>query len=90
MSCVQREHGVTVGTHTVNGINVGLSRRELGVSLICLETALPVKFAAAVRETLERVPEVPPGYEDQEQRLQRVAVMDANVESINSNIVARC
>lgn len=59
------------------------------MSLICLETALSAKFAAAIRETLEHVPEVPPGYEGQEQRLRRAAVMDADVESINSYIAAR-
>jgi threonine synthase len=87
---VHREYGLIVDTHTADGINVGLRYRERGVPLICLETALPAKFADAIREALGRDPEVPPGYEGLEQRPQRVTVMDADVESIKSYIAARC
>jgi threonine synthase len=59
------------------------------VPLICLETALPAKFAETIREALGRDPVVPPGYEGLESRLQRVAVMDPDGEAIKAFIMAR-
>jgi threonine synthase len=60
------------------------------VPLICLETALPAKFAATVREALGRDPEVPPGFEGLEGRPQRVDVLDPDVDAVKAYIAARC
>ena len=57
--------------------------------LICLETALPAKFAETIREALGRDPEVPPGFEGLESWPQRVAVMDPDVEAVKAFIAAR-
>ncbi len=70
-------------------MNVGLRHREPGVPLICLETALPAKFAETIREALGQDPAVPQGYEGLESRLQRVAVMDPDVEAVKTFIAAR-
>ncbi|TMH47499.1 MAG: threonine synthase [Betaproteobacteria bacterium] len=43
---VAERFGVIVDPHTADGIKVGLERRDPGVALICIETALPAKFAA--------------------------------------------
>ena len=86
---IDRDCGVTIDPHTADGVNVGLQHREPGVPLICLETALPAKFAETIREALGRDPVVPPGYEGLESRLQRVAVMDPDVEAIKAFIVSR-
>ncbi|HEX3171842.1 MAG TPA: threonine synthase, partial [Burkholderiales bacterium] len=74
---VYREHGQIIDTHTADGVKVGLENREQGVPLICLETALPVKFAAAITEALGRAPEAPPGLENLELLPQRFTVLDA-------------
>ena len=63
---VYRDTGVMIDTHTADGVKVGLEHREAGVPLVCLETALPAKFAATIREALGREPEAPPGFEDLE------------------------
>ncbi len=92
IACIRRIHeryGVTVDPHTADGINVGLRQREKDVPLICLETALPAKFADTIREALGRDPDVPPGYEGLENRLQRVAVMDPDVEAVKAFIAGR-
>jgi len=86
---LNRQYGVTIDPHTADGINVGLQHREPGVPLICLETALPAKFAETIREALGHDPEVPPGYQGLESRLQRVAVMDPDVEAVKSYIAGR-
>ena len=54
-------HDVVVDPHTADGIKVGLEHREAGVPLICIETALPAKFAATIREALGYEPKRPPG-----------------------------
>jgi len=79
---VYRDSGIIVDTHTADGLKVGLEHRESDVPLVCLETALPVKFAASIREALGREPEVPVGFEGLESRQQRVEVMDPNVEAV--------
>ena len=42
---VSTKYGVMIDPHTADGVKVGLEHREAGVPLICLETALPAKFA---------------------------------------------
>ena len=86
---VEKSYGVIIDPHTADGVNVGLAHREPGVPLICLETALPAKFAETIREALGRDPAVPPGYEGLESRLQRVAVMDPDVEAVKAFIAER-
>jgi threonine synthase len=83
-------YGVVIDTHTADGLKVGLAHRSPGVPLICLETALPAKFAATVREALGRDPEVPPGFEGLEGRPQRVDVLDPDVDAVKAYIAARC
>jgi len=86
---VRKRYGVTIDPHTADGVNVGNRHRETGVPLICLETALPAKFAETIREALGSDPEVPPGFEGLESRLQRVTVMDPDVEAVKAYIAAR-
>ena len=44
--------GVTVDTHTADGLKVAHEHLEAGVPMIVLETALPAKFAETIREAL--------------------------------------
>jgi threonine synthase len=83
---VHRRFGEIVDPHTADGIKVGLQYREPGVPLICLETALPVKFAATIREALGREPERPAGFEDLESKPQRVTVLDPDLEQVKAFI----
>ena len=53
------KHQTIVDPHTADGVKVGLEHREALVPLICLETALPVKFADTIRAALGREPERP-------------------------------
>jgi threonine synthase len=87
---VYREHDVMIDTHTADGIKVGLEHREAGVPLVCLETALPAKFAASVREAIGLDPDAPPGYEGLERLPQRVEVMKADTDAVKQFIVRHC
>jgi threonine synthase len=77
-----------VDTHTADGIKVGLEKREAGVPLICLETALPAKFEDTIIEALGRKPERPAGMEGMETLPQRCEVMDADVDTLKAFIAA--
>jgi len=79
---------VMIDTHTADGLKVGLEQREAGVPLICLETALPAKFEATIREALDRDPPRPAGLENIEALPQRFEVMDADAEQIKAFIAA--
>ena len=91
VATIRRSHekyGVTVDPHTADGVKVGLENREPGVPLICLETALPAKFAATIREALGREPARPGGLEDLERRPQRFEVIEPDPEAVKRYIAS--
>jgi threonine synthase len=61
---VARKFGVIVDPHTADGLKVGIAHRDPRVPMICLETALPAKFAATIREALGHDPSLPAAYAD--------------------------
>jgi len=63
-------------------VKVGLEYREPGVPLVCLETALPVKFAETIRKALGRDPERPAEFQGLEQKPQRFEVIAPDVEAL--------
>ncbi|HEU0186370.1 MAG TPA: threonine synthase [Gallionellaceae bacterium] len=88
ISKVWADYGVMIDTHTADGLKVGLEQRRPGLPLVCLETALPAKFAETIREALGREPERPAKLADIEQLPQRVEVMDADVAKLKAYISA--
>ena len=86
---VYKDYGVMIDTHTADGLKVGLEYRQAGVPLVCLETALPVKFAETIREALGREPDYPPGCENLESLPQRFEVMDADAGAVKAYIASR-
>ena len=83
---LDRRFGVVVDPHTADGIKAGLEHREPGIPLVCLETALPAKFDATIREALGRAPARPEAYADLESRPQRFEVIDADAEVVKAFI----
>ena len=77
---------VVVDPHTADGIHVGLARRDAAIPLICIETALPVKFAATIREALGRDPTRPAAYEGLESLPQHFAALSADAETVKTYI----
>ena len=86
---VEREYGVVIDPHTADGVKVGLEHRQRGEPLICLETALPVKFSAMIREALGREPERPAAFDGLESLPQRFDVLDPDVALVRRYIVQR-
>ena len=85
---VWERHGIEIDPHTADGIKVGLEHREPGVPLVCLETALPIKFEETLLEALGRRPSCPEAFRGIEQRPQRVAVMPPDANLVKSFIEA--
>ena len=81
-------YGVTVDPHTADGIGVAERYREPGVPMICLETALPAKFAETIREALGRDPARPKEFENLESLPQRFEVIEPDAEIVK-RIIAR-
>ena len=73
--------GVIVDPHTADGVHVGRRYREAGVPLVCIETALPAKFAATIHEALGREPDRPSAYTDLEARPQHSTEVPADADA---------
>jgi threonine synthase len=58
------------------------------VPLVCVETALPAKFAATIREAIGHDPDRPAVYADLESRPQRSTVLPPDLERVKEYIVA--
>jgi threonine synthase len=86
-TCQQR-YGRLVDPHTADGLKVALERRQAGVPMIVLETALPAKFAETLREATGQEPPRPAGLEGIEALPKRVTVIDNEVQAVRAFIDA--
>ncbi|MBI4905311.1 MAG: threonine synthase [Acidobacteria bacterium] len=78
-----------IDPHTADGLKVGMEYREEGVPLVCLETALPAKFAETIQEALGRAPVRPRKFEGIEQLPQRSVVLAPDAEVVKNFIRER-
>ena len=81
------QYGVIIDTHTADGLKVALDKRQPGVPMLVLETALPAKFAATIEEALGVVPPRPAALDDLESRPKRVTVLPVSVDQVKQFIV---
>src|SRR5665647_601526 len=81
------QYGVTIDTHTADGLKVALEYREPDVPMVVLETALPAKFEDAIVEALGQKPERPADLVGLEDLPQRFEVMATDVAAIKQFIV---
>jgi threonine synthase len=82
--------GVTIDTHTADGLKVAREHLTPGVPMIVLETALPIKFAESIVEALGHEPERPEKFEGIEQLPKRVTVMAADADAVKGFIARHC
>ncbi len=86
---VEKDFGITVDTHTADGIKVALEHWRADETMIVLETALPAKFNETIQEALGRDAERPTGFENIEALPQRFDVMKADVTQMKAFIAER-
>lgn len=85
----QSKYGVTIDTHTADGLKVAVEHRDATVPMVVLETALPAKFEDAIVEALGSVPERPAALNGLEALPQRFDVMDFDVAAIKTFITEK-
>jgi threonine synthase len=85
---VYAHHRVMLDPHTADGVHVGRGHRDAKVPLICIETALPVKFSETIHEALGCAPERPPVYDDLERRPQHYSVLRADADQVKAYIAS--
>jgi threonine synthase len=86
---VADRYGVVVDPHTADGLKVGLALRDPALPLICIETALPAKFNATIREALGRDAERPAAFVGLEARAQHVTLLPRDAARLKAFIAAR-
>jgi threonine synthase len=78
IAMVYERYKVIIDPHTADGVKVALQNRDHSVPMICLETALPVKFAETIVEAIGIQPPRPPAFDGIEARAQRLETIDAD------------
>jgi threonine synthase len=86
---VFQESGAMVDPHTADGIKVGVEKAAPGEPLICLETALPVKFSEVLVEALGREPGRPQAFDGLEARPQKVELIERDAEALKRYLAER-
>ena len=86
---VYEQDGQLIDPHTADGVKVARELRETGETVVCLETALAVKFEATIHEAVGdvAVPR-PAGLDGLESLPQRVEVV-ANDAELVKNIIEK-
>ena len=82
--------GQMIDTHTADGVKVAREHLQPGVTMIVLETALPIKFAATIVEALGQEPSRPAKFEGIEALPKRVKVMPADAGLVKAYIAEHC
>ena len=82
--------GTMIDTHTADGLKVARERREPGETVVVLETALPIKFAATIVEALGREPDRPAKFVGIEDLPKRVTELPADAAQVKQFIAAHC
>ncbi|MFA6465163.1 MAG: threonine synthase [Desulfurivibrionaceae bacterium] len=79
-----QQHGYVLDPHTAVGVKAGLAGREPGVPMICLATAHPAKFGAAVERAIGHEPELPASLAALAGKETRCEVMAAEVAAVQA------
>ena len=74
--------GTQIDTHTADGLKVAREHLQAGVPMVVMETALPAKFAATIREAIGRDPELPPALRELESLPRRCTVMPVDAAQV--------
>ncbi len=82
--------GMTIDTHTADGVKVAREHSQPGIPMLVLETALPIKFAETIVEALGHAPERPVKFLGIEELPKRVQIMPADVQQIKDYIARHC
>ena len=82
--------GFVIDPHTADGVSVGRRLRDADVPMVCMGTALPVKFEDTIKEALGFVPDRPKKFVGLERsaREDAFATIDVSAEELGNYIRA--
>jgi len=83
---VHDDYGITIDTHTADGVKVAREHMAPCVPMIVLETALAAKFNETILDALGTDAERPAGFENIEALPQRFVVMPPSVDAMKAYI----
>lgn len=83
-----KEHGYLLDPHTAVGVRAAQELRDPSRPVICLATAHPAKFGAAVTQAIGSEPPLPPALADLASRDSRCTVLDAEMGAIKDFVAA--
>jgi threonine synthase len=83
-----RQYGYLLDPHTAVGVKAALELRDPNRPVVCLATAHPAKFGAAVTLAIGREPALPPALADLESRESRCVVLDADIAMVKEFVAA--
>lgn len=89
LACIKsmwESRNLLIDPHTADGVNAAEAMQRPDEIVVCLETALPAKFAQTIEEAIGVVPEAPEGYEDLLTKPQRFIQMKDSVEAVKAYI----
>jgi threonine synthase len=87
---IDRDYATVIDTHTADGLVVAKNFEEVGIPMLCLETALPAKFSESIEEALGRPAPRPAAFEGIESLAQKFTLMPASLPLLKQFIVDRC
>lgn len=83
---VHSDYARLIDPHTADGVCVAQQQARRGVPMVCLETALPAKFADTMVEALGSEPPRPARFDGIEAKPRHVSVMDNNADALKAYI----
>ncbi|HEY3179105.1 MAG TPA: threonine synthase [Casimicrobiaceae bacterium] len=86
---IESRYGIIIDPHTADGVKVGRELRAGDLPLICVETALPAKFATTIKEALGREPARPRSFVGIESSPQHVTTLPPDAARIKAFIAER-
>jgi len=75
-----------IDPHTADGIFVARNNLKPDVPMICLETAMPIKFSQTVHDSIGKKPVMPEKFENIESKKQKIKKINCNVELLKKYI----
>ena len=85
---VHERYGEVIDPHTADALFVGRAHAERATPMVVLETALPAKFNATVRDALGRDAPRPAGFEGIEDLPRRFVSMPPDIARLKALIAA--
>ncbi len=78
--------GGVIDPHTADAVTVARRKNYFGIPMVCMSTALPVKFEPTIKEALGFVPQREPRFKDIEQKLGGFTLLENTPDSVKDHI----